>query len=840
MRRFPFLWRYAIRETLYRPLRAMLTLIGIVMAVAALMATQLGSAATRQGYVGMYRSLAGRAELEVVPAGGAGTMPASLEVLRQIRGVRLAVPVVQVPTALLTTTGPQPLLILGVDRQRDGQVREVSLEQGTDQGAMLESSFAARHGVEIGESVRLMTPTGPARVRVTGLLRASGPARFNGGAVAVLPLELAQALLMKPGEVTGVQCVLDPGADRQALREEIEARLPDVLVQTPESPGRLAGEFLLTTEQMLHSLSAIALVAGGLVVLNTFLMSVRERKKQTALLRAVGMTSSQSAGLILRQAMLLGMTGVLLGMALGTALSVPLIATSEWFLGIALPRFWPSLPLVLVVGLVGLGMTLLACWIPARQVSRLSVQEALGRGEAATERAGMSGLIVSGIVILGMVGGYVGGVIGRWIPQGVAVPLMPLFAGAALIGCACLLLVVLPGFLRALRLGGDWLGGMEERLTVRQLSRDRARTGLTVGVLFAAVAACVSFGLSYLVNLRDVERWYQTTIDVDYLVRAVPPDAALVVTPAVLPRGSFEEIRQLPGIERVERFRFQATRLKDRPVMCIVREYPRQGPLPLYLHEGNPRKVQEALQQGEIVMANALAQRLGVGVGDKVEMRGQQGPQTVRIAGLTNEYTAGGQVVYMGWEAVQRLFGLELAHGLFVQAAGSDKEEVGRRLREYGEKRELLLQTKGDFAAMIGRVTGGVQGFLVGMLVLIFGVAGMGVVNTLSTNVLEQTRELGVLRALGMKRQQVQRLIWGQALMLSVISCVAGAPVGILLAYLMNRCTPRLTGHVIAFEVYPGFVLLCVLMVTLLALLSAWIPARRAAHLRVIEVLRND
>jgi putative ABC transport system permease protein len=116
----------------------------------------------------------------------------------------------------------------------------------------------------------------------------------------------------------------------------------------------------------------------------------------------------------------------------------------------------------------------------------------------------------------------------------------------------------------------------------------------------------------------------------------------------------------------------------------------------------------------------------------------------------------------------------------------------------------------------------------------------VGVTNTLSTNVLDQTRQLGVLRAVGLKRGQLRKLVFAQAVALALLSCLPGAPVGVLLMFLMNRATPGLLGHSIPFHVDAWFVLVCVAGVAALSVLAALIPAQRAARLPVIEALRYE
>jgi putative ABC transport system permease protein len=134
----------------------------------------------------------------------------------------------------------------------------------------------------------------------------------------------------------------------------------------------------------------------------------------------------------------------------------------------------------------------------------------------------------------------------------------------------------------------------------------------------------------------------------------------------------------------------------------------------------------------------------------------------------------------------------------------------------------------------------GVVGFYWALLALVLVVASLGIVNTLTMNVLEQTRELGVLRAIAFTRGQVRRMVLAQAVALGVISLVPGIGLGIGLAYLMNLATHPVIGQRVAFRLDGWFVVCCGVATLVIALLAAFFPARRAARLRIIQALQYE
>jgi putative ABC transport system permease protein len=245
------------------------------------------------------------------------------------------------------------------------------------------------------------------------------------------------------------------------------------------------------------------------------------------------------------------------------------------------------------------------------------------------------------------------------------------------------------------------------------------------------------------------------------------------------------------------------------------------------------------LLRGEVVLATALAQQLGLGVGDEITLESRRGPVKLRVAGTATEYVVGGMALNMDLSAAHELLGVEGAHALIVSTRKGSGDQASA-LRSFCDERGLRLQSNADFLGMIDHMVSGVVGLMWVLMALMFVVASLGVVNTLTMNVLEQTRELGVLRALGMKRAQVARLILSQALALGMIGLIPGAVAGVVLAYLMNLASYPLTGNAVPFRLHPSLILGAVAVAPAVAVLMSLFPARRAARLRVIEALQYE
>lgn len=842
---------YTLRELRRRPGRSLLTLIGIVIGVGAIVAVSLASATARDAFRDMFDRVGGKAELEVVAAAQGTFDPSPLDSIVRVPGVEAVVPVIQTQAALLTQSGRSAVLVLGVDPELDRLVREYDLTEGVGLqsvgagaptasapgapvGLLLESHYAEAQGLSAGGTARMLTPTGLVDVQVRGLLDSGALAAFNGGAVVLVTLDDARALFGLEG-VSSLQLVLAEGTRVADVKQRLTAALPeDLLAQTPASRGDMAVDTLTATDSGLSAVSGLSLVAGAFIILNAFLMSVGERHRQIALLRALGATRRQVTMLLLREALALGVAGTVLGLALGAAVSVALTQGLAGLLGARVPGVTFSWRPFVIGGLLGPVLALVATYIPARRAGMITPLEGLAEdGTEPTEAsrrwpsyAGLALVAVSVVAALAMIRGA--------LPLSTASPIFM----ALLVGCV----LAVPLLTRSL--ARFWAAvltpvlGTEGRLAFRQLARHRTRTNLTVGVLFVAVVVAVSMGGSLLTNVRDSADWYDRTIIGDYFVRGVIPDTGTSRAATIEPRVG-EEIAALEGVKSVIPFAFVQSRALDRQIIVLARPF-ESTPLPLDLEQGRQESVLAGLRRGEVVVGTALAMAAGVGAGDSLVVQTQSGPASFSVAGTVTEYTAGGYSLYMDYATAARNFDLKGADLYIVAASEGATASLGEKLAALSAREGLLLQSQADFRLMVNEMINGVLGFLWLLIAMVFVVASLGVVNTLTMNVLEQTREIGLLRAVAMTRGQLRKMILSQALALAAISLLPGLAVGVAVQYLLNRGTVAVSGLPVDFTFEP-MVLVGTFVVALgVSLASAYLPARRAARLQVVQALQYE
>lgn len=861
------LWRFTAKEIRTRPGRATLTVFSIVISVAAIVSVTMATAASRLAYKQMFESLTGKTDLEIVAEGGAAFDEEVIELLHDPRfedHVKLAVPVIQRGTILYPperaekptkTAAPDDdsiqntqkvvrvkALAMGIDPELDSQVRDYELVEGKmfdgPKTVVLDSSFARGLGVKVGDEVKLLTGGSrgikPAELSVVGLLTARASAAVQSGTI-YMSIDDAQKLFAKPGMIDAIHIVLKQKADIEATMTNIAELLPTGLnVRVPESRSQRAEENMVQTEQGLRLASALTLILALFIVLNTFLMNVAERRRQFAIMRAIGATKRQVMQLLMGEGLMLGVIGSAIGIVVGIGGAMLLSRAMSNLMQTDLRVSITPLPIILGAAF-GIGLSLLATFIPARKAGKLTPLEGMSK-VAVEDREHLSyGVIGTACVaVLGSLVVLAACITGR-LPVNLSVPA----AAVALFACVFLLPPGLKPMSRMVMLVLQPLTGFESRLAQQQLLRRRSRTGLTIGVLFVAIAFGIGLGTTITNNTQDVRNWFRQTVIGDFFVRVMMPDLSSGSATS-LPESLGQEIAAIDGVEDVISAKFVSTRIGKQGVTIIVREFREDEPLPLALKSGDFEEVRQQMFDGQVVISTVLAQRYGFKVGEEIALESASGPKKVRIAAETNEYAFGGLALYMEAGVGKRLLGVEGVDAFGVRAAKDKLAEVERKLEALCEEHGLLLQSFASFGRIVDGMMSGVVGSLWALLVLGFVVAAFGIVNTLTMNVLEQTRELGMLRVIAMTRAQVRKTIICQAAVMGFIGLAPGAAIGIIMAYLMNLSTAPVTGHHIQFRLHPVLIVGCAVAAMVMVLLASWVPGERAARIKLSEALQYE
>jgi putative ABC transport system permease protein len=849
--------------------------------VAAVVAVTISSGTTRQAFNQIYETVAGKASLVISGALGSSFDEKIAEKVRDLPGVAAVAPLMNRPTRLYVGKKQYRLTALGIDPKYDQTVRTYDIVAGKrirrlerpkagerlkipppspdeGDGILLEEDFARNAGVKLGQKVQLLTRSGMPSTEVIGFYKSRGAANMAEGAPLLMPLLASESLFKSPGKIDSAQVVLKPDADEEAVKQEIAKLLTTgISVHAPESRSPIAEETSKSTQQGMNMARWFSLVVAVFIIANTFLINVTQRRKQLGVMRAIGATRRQIAGMVFREALLMGILGTIIGALLGVCAAHFLIQAMGSLYQTTLPAidftqapfligtwrqissFKTGVVLTLqdpfVLGTVcGLGVSVLAAGLPSWKASHLSPLEAM-RDVLAEELEGVSKwFILSGVVVAAT--GFC--IIGAAIAGRIAVFFAVLGAVLALIGLVLMLPLAL-GRLSALVAGAiRWFAPVEGRLARLQLLRHHSRTTLTVGVVFMAIAMGICLASSIMDTVNDVQNWYEKAIRADFFVRAEAPSMATGQA-ADLPDQLGTDIRKVAGIKSVDAIRFRPLTASGERANLIARDHSSPEAPDFDVKSGNLDTLRQQLAKGAVAIGSVLAERAKLKVGDEIELESVNGPQKFPIAAIVNDYQNGGLTIHMEREVARKKLGLQGIDAYAIKAEPEKLDAVRKELTQIKDRYGVLLQSFSDIRKSIDVMMSGVVASLWSMVVLLLLVSGVGVTNTLTINVLEQTREIGLLRIVAMTRNQVRKTVFTQAMIMAILALVPGIIAGVSIAYLINLAMLPVTGHAVDFTFHPWLLSGGFVVGLLVVSLAAWFPANRASQLDLPTALRT-
>jgi putative ABC transport system permease protein len=770
-----------------------------------------------------------------------------------------AAPLLDRPTSLTVERERRVRVqLLGIDPARDGKVRDYAIVEGRQVAEgdelCLERQFARYLGLKVGDTVRMLTPNARSRTMpIVGLYEPRAGGAFAQMAVVMMPLPQAQRYFntryVPRDAIDRIQIVTDPQVPLERVQAAVAALLPEgVEVHRPAGSTQLMQETLLSTEQGLRLTTLFSLLMAAFIILNTFLMNVSERRRDLSILRAIGALRRQIVLALLGESVLLALAGTLVGMVTGVLTALVVTQSLADAFDVQLPRLREVItPWPFVRGAVfGLAMALVGAWLPAMLAGRISPLEGMNRIVPPPSRKLHDWFLgLGGMLAVGAMGVILGSIFG-WLPIDGATYAAPLL----LIGVVFLDSVVLaPQAHLAMRLFAP-LAPVEAKLALKQVLRHHTRSALTVGVLLIAGSTGIGMANSILDCVRDVDEWYDQAIVGDFFVRAMMPDMA-TGTSADLPEELGEELKRLPHLESLDGAAFVEAKVRspawaegaageELTVIVIARDYAADHKPAFDLIAGDPAQIVHQLRAGQVVIGSVLAQKLGLKPGDRLPLATSEGWQELPVCGIANEYMVGGLAVHMTRSLAARWLGVRGVDGYILKVQPGYRDELRPLLEAIARKYDVVLLSHSDIRATVDQFVRGAQWSLWALVWMGFLVASFGVVNTLTMNVLEQTRELGLLRIVAMTRGQVRRTILMQALILGTVGLPPGILLGVGVAYVLNLAMMPSFGHPVEFHFYPGLLTATAAGALAIVLVAAAIPARRAARINVVEALHYE
>jgi len=862
------LLRLSLREMQQRPVRTLLTLLSVVIGAGAIVATAISSRSAQLAQISMVEAVTGKANLEIQSVGGASLDAKDLTFLGDVPGLKVISPSIRrfsmmtvrdaegedakgedAKEPAAATSKKFRVQLLGVNLLQDQKVRgtEViagadfeSVEEPNDANAStrvwIDAGFAKSAGVAIGQDVRFLTKGGIQTATIAGTVQARDASSALQSAVVIAPLRTIQRWTRSQGKVDVVQLVLENDEQTKEIQSAIASQLPEgITIRTPTLRSQVAGESTTAIQRGLLIATIFSLIMAAFIIFNTFQMNVGERRRQLGILRALGTTRRQLLWMILREGILLGVLGSLLGCVAGYFGASVLNQSTSALLQIDIPQgSFSWLPMVVAM-VSGVLVSLLGALIPAVMAAFTSPSDAMKQVSGNPVTISLWFWFAWGIALVVL------GLIIQWTAAYEYIPIRSGTVGIVFVVLGVILL--LPASLSSLTFLAaaplmPWFG-IETRLARRQILRNPGRSSMTIGILLVAIAMGLGMASTILDNIRDVQSWYQRSIVGDFFVRAAMPDMSSGHA-ADMPDDFIEKVEAIEGVALVDTLRFVSARSGENSVIVVVRKF--NSPTQDYfdLIEGNDVEVSQAIRRGEVVLGSVLSERLQLHSGDRIDLETNEGKSNLLIAGVTNEYLAGGLTIYMEAEQAQRLLSVTGTDAVIVKSEPGKLQQVETSLQTLANAEGLMFQSYADVVRLIEGMINNVVGGLWAVLALGTVIAAFGLINTLAMNILEQTREIGMLRVIAMTRSQIRRMILAQAIIMSLIGILPGVLLGFGIASVINVTTMIVTGHAVQFRFYPWLVLSAVGIELVVVFLASLLPAERAARLNLAAALQYE
>ncbi|MGW4273231.1 ABC transporter permease [Streptomyces seoulensis] len=713
--------------------------------------------------------------------------------------------------------------------------------KGPDQ-VMVDADTVDKHHLKLGDEIGVITAVGTHHARVSGV--AAFTVTNPGAAVFYLDTRTAQQILVgRTGVYTGVNVTAAPGVGDDRLKQNVTAALgAGYQVQTAKEVAdanrKELGGFLDVMKYAMLGFAGIAFLVGIFLIVNTFSMLVAQRTREIGLMRAIGSSRKQVNRSVLVEALLLGVVGSALGVGAGVGIAVglmKLMGAMGMHLSTAdLTVAWTTPALGLLLGVV---VTVLAAYLPARRAGKISPMAALREaGAPADARAGAVRALI-GLVLTGA-GGWSLRLAATadqakdgsaWLGLGVVLTLVGLIAVGPLLAAG--LVRVLGALL--LRVFGP-VGRMAERNALRNPRRTGA-TGAALMIGLALVACLSVVGSSMVASATDE---LDRSVGADFIVQA--GDGAKPLTPAMV-----KAIRDTPGLTNV-------SRLKQVPAELTLPDGSVHQQSLYATDPGYPKDVRRTTLSGRqsdvygrdaMSVGSDFAGKYGVKVGDTLKVAFADGRAArLRVVAVTSDDTAidKGKMYTAITTAGRYIPADRMPLDLGVLAGnGGDEQQVYAALKKaVAADPSVSVMDRADYKKDLREQVGQLLNMVYGLLALAIVVAVLGVVNTLALSVVERTREIGLMRALGLSRRQLRRMIRLESVVIALFGALLGLALGMgwgataqkLLALegmkVLDIPWPTITG------VFVGS--------AFVGLLAALVPAFRAARMNVLNAIATD
>jgi putative ABC transport system permease protein len=706
--------------------------------------------------------------------------------------------------------------------------REGRMPSGAHELA-LDARTAKKAGYELGDRVDVVLQDGRRTFTLVAIVGFGETDSLLGATMAGFDLPTAQRALGKSGVVDEVDVKATDGVSARELRSRIAEELPDgIEAMTGEqvaSDGTAAvRDSLGIFTTVLLVFAGVSVVVGSFVIWNTFNVLVAQRRREVALLRAVGATRRQVLSGVLIEAALIGLVSGGLGVLLGVGLATGIRSMLD-LIGVEIPSTSPTLETrTILIGLaVGLLVTMVAAIAPALAATRVAPMEALRTAVPASGAVGnmrrTAGWLITGaglamLVACAVVGNQ------RWAT---VFATLTTFVGLVVAG---------PTLARGMarladhgRRGGGW------RMAARNIARNSRRSAATALALTIGLTVVAAVGVTATSLKESVSAAVAGGNRSDLILE--PAGAGLGISPSVA-----DVLRARDDVGDVVELRESAAQINGQDSLVTAMD---TNGLEQVIDLGIESGSLAALAPGNLLLSTTAADELHVRTGDTVTVTfPETGDTTMRVAGTFSK----GSLINASYLMTLPDFTANVTSTLdgailMTNAPGTDpaeaKKTIEAALTDYPN---VTVNDPGDITQKAQDSVNQLLGIVTAMLLLAVVVAILGIVNTLVLSVVERTRELGLLRAVGGTRRQVRTVVRLESVLMALLGALTGVALGTVSGIAISRAL--LDQGITELQVPTGTLAIYLVIAAAVGVLAALGPARRASKVDVLKAITAE
>ncbi|MFI5954182.1 ABC transporter permease [Cryptosporangium sp. NPDC051539] len=704
-----------------------------------------------------------------------------------------------------------------------------------DNEVAIDAAMAKSLNFKVGDTIGVLTLQPKKEFKLVGIFGYSGDRDTLGGSqVVAFTLPVAQELMLGEKDVyTDLQVVADAGVSQTELKKTLEGTLGGTYVvqtrdEVNEANSKDIQQALNFVNYIFLGFAGVALFVGIFLILNTFSMLVAQRTRELALFRAMGAARGQVIWSVLFEALVIGLVASVIGLAVGIGIGA-ILGSLLSNLGGANIDLQLSVPLSAVISsfVVGVGVTLIAALFPAIRASRIPPIAAM-RDAATPDKPLTRITIVGGSIFV------LGAAIMSWgLFADADNTLWGLLAGVLLVFIGVALLTPIISRPVVGLLGRIFAWSVPGQLGRRNSARNPRRTAITAAALMVSIALVTGVSTVLASASKSVTDAIGNQLNAELIVAGQQTSAQ----PPTFDVATLDKMEQAEGVKQVAAFYTGPARINNDQTFLAAMTNPQatKDTLGLKVKSG----VIDKVGPNELIVDEDTAKDQHLQLGDSVQVQQVRGnAESYRITGIYEKNSA--FTGFLASEDAAKNFQIAQPSQAFIKVDdGADVNKVEAEIKVLlADSPEVTVQNQSAFIDQITSQFDTILLFVQVLLILAILIAILGIINTLALSVIERTRELGLLRAIGLRRSQTTRMITVESVVISVFGALLGIVVGVGLgaAVVQALKSQGLSQFALPWG-QMGFYLVSSVLVGVIA---ALLPALRAARLNVLAAISYE